>query len=46
MIAAGSVVTQDVAADALALARARQVAKPGHAAKFRDAKRAARKVKG
>ncbi|HTH98436.1 MAG TPA: bifunctional UDP-N-acetylglucosamine diphosphorylase/glucosamine-1-phosphate N-acetyltransferase GlmU, partial [Stellaceae bacterium] len=37
--AAGSVVTHDVAADALALGRARQVVKPGHAARFRATKR-------
>lgn len=41
MIAAGSVVTQDVSADALAIARGRQVEKPGAAAAFR-----ARKSKG
>ena len=33
--AAGSVITEDVAADALVIARARQVAKPGRAAEFR-----------
>jgi bifunctional UDP-N-acetylglucosamine pyrophosphorylase/glucosamine-1-phosphate N-acetyltransferase len=38
--AAGSVVTEDVPADALALGRARQVNKPGRAAAFRAAKRA------
>ena len=36
MIAAGSVVTQDVAADALALGRARQVVKPGWAKGWRE----------
>ncbi len=36
MIAAGSVITQDVAADALALGRARQVAKPGWAKRWRE----------
>jgi len=36
MIAAGSVVTQGVAADALALGRARQVVKPGWAKKWRE----------
>jgi bifunctional UDP-N-acetylglucosamine pyrophosphorylase/glucosamine-1-phosphate N-acetyltransferase len=35
IVAAGSVITEDVAADALALARARQVEKPGRAAAFR-----------
>jgi bifunctional UDP-N-acetylglucosamine pyrophosphorylase / glucosamine-1-phosphate N-acetyltransferase len=35
-VAAGSVVTEDVAADALALGRARQVAKPGWAAARRS----------
>jgi len=38
-IAAGSVVTKDVSADAMAFGRAHQVEKPGHAAAFR-AKRA------
>jgi len=42
MVAAGSVITEDVEADALALARGRQVTKPGRAA----AMRAARKDKG
>jgi bifunctional UDP-N-acetylglucosamine pyrophosphorylase/glucosamine-1-phosphate N-acetyltransferase len=40
MTAAGSVVTSDVAADAIAIARARQVDKPGRAAEFRNAQRA------
>jgi bifunctional UDP-N-acetylglucosamine pyrophosphorylase/glucosamine-1-phosphate N-acetyltransferase len=35
VIAAGSVITEDVAPDALALARGRQVAKPGRAASMR-----------
>ena len=35
-IGTGSVVTEDVAADALVLARARQVAKPGWARNFRE----------
>ncbi len=35
-VATGSVVTEDVAADALVLARARQVEKPGWAKAFRD----------
>jgi bifunctional UDP-N-acetylglucosamine pyrophosphorylase/glucosamine-1-phosphate N-acetyltransferase len=38
LIAAGSVITDDVAADALALGRARQVDKPDGAARFRAAK--------
>ncbi|MFC0283334.1 bifunctional UDP-N-acetylglucosamine diphosphorylase/glucosamine-1-phosphate N-acetyltransferase GlmU [Camelimonas abortus] len=43
-VGTGSVVTEDVAPDALALARARQVAKPGWAAAFRE-KNAHRKKK-
>jgi bifunctional UDP-N-acetylglucosamine pyrophosphorylase/glucosamine-1-phosphate N-acetyltransferase len=39
----GSVITRDVAPDALALARAPQVEKPGWAAAFRALKRAAKK---
>ncbi len=39
MIAAGSVITEDVPADALAIARGRQVVKPGHAAAFRASRR-------
>ena len=42
-IGTGAVITQDVAADALALARARQVEKPGWARSFRDTQ-AARKA--
>jgi bifunctional UDP-N-acetylglucosamine pyrophosphorylase/glucosamine-1-phosphate N-acetyltransferase len=45
MIGSGSVVTHDVAPDALVLARARQVEKPGWAKQYRDlmrAKKAAR----
>ncbi len=38
-VATGSVVTQDVAPDALVLARARQVEKPGWAKAFRDRNR-------
>jgi bifunctional UDP-N-acetylglucosamine pyrophosphorylase/glucosamine-1-phosphate N-acetyltransferase len=38
IVGAGSVVTQSVSPDALALARGRQVEKPGWAAKFRQAK--------
>ena len=36
LVAAGSVITRDVAPDAVALARGEQVEKPGRAAKFRD----------
>jgi bifunctional UDP-N-acetylglucosamine pyrophosphorylase/glucosamine-1-phosphate N-acetyltransferase len=43
--ASGSVVTRDVAPDALALGRAHQVEKPGWAARFRQMKLAARKPK-
>jgi len=43
--ASGSVVTRDVAADALALGRAHQVEKPGWAARFRQMKLATRKPK-
>jgi bifunctional UDP-N-acetylglucosamine pyrophosphorylase/glucosamine-1-phosphate N-acetyltransferase len=39
MIAAGSVVTDDVPADALAIARGRQEIKPGYAAAFRASRR-------
>ena len=39
MIAAGSVITRDVAPDATAIARGVQVDKPGHAARFRAARR-------
>lgn len=39
VIAAGSVITEDVAADALALARGRQVQKPGRAAEMRAARK-------
>jgi bifunctional UDP-N-acetylglucosamine pyrophosphorylase / glucosamine-1-phosphate N-acetyltransferase len=35
MVAAGSVITENVSPDALAIARARQVEKPGRAAEFR-----------
>ena len=47
IVAAGSVVTQDVPADALALVRPAQVAKPGWAKRFREmmaAKKAAQKT--
>jgi bifunctional UDP-N-acetylglucosamine pyrophosphorylase/glucosamine-1-phosphate N-acetyltransferase len=39
IIAAGSVITEDVEADALAVARGRQVAKPGRAAAMRAARK-------
>lgn len=39
MIAAGSVITEDVPADALAIARGRQAVKPGRAASFRASRR-------
>jgi bifunctional UDP-N-acetylglucosamine pyrophosphorylase/glucosamine-1-phosphate N-acetyltransferase len=42
----GSVITEDVPADALALARGRQEAKPGWAARFRDRKRAEKAARG
>lgn len=45
-VAAGSVVTQDVAADAMAVGRSRQVEKPGWAALFHERKRALRDAKG
>jgi hypothetical protein len=38
IVGAGSVITQSVSADALALARGRQTEKPGYAAKFRESK--------
>ncbi|HEY0265336.1 MAG TPA: bifunctional UDP-N-acetylglucosamine diphosphorylase/glucosamine-1-phosphate N-acetyltransferase GlmU, partial [Rhizomicrobium sp.] len=41
--AAGSVITQDVAADALAIARGAQVEKPGWAKAFRDRKKSEKK---
>lgn len=43
IVAAGSVVTRDVAPDALALARSAQQAKPGWAKRFRDAMSARKK---
>jgi bifunctional UDP-N-acetylglucosamine pyrophosphorylase/glucosamine-1-phosphate N-acetyltransferase len=43
MVAAGSVITQDVAPDAMAVARGPQVEKPGWAAKFRAAREAFKK---
>ncbi len=42
MTGAGSTITQDVPADALAVSRARQVTMPGKAAAFRSAKRRAK----
>ena len=42
IVAAGSVVTRDVAADALAVARGEQAEKPGSAARFRARMRSAR----
>lgn len=39
-VGSGSVVTQDVAPDALAVARGRQVEKPGWAARFRERRKA------
>jgi len=39
IIAAGSVITEDVPADALAIARGQQVVKPGRAAAFRASRR-------
>jgi len=42
IVAAGSVITEDVAPDALALARGRQEAKPGRAAAFREARKGRR----
>jgi bifunctional UDP-N-acetylglucosamine pyrophosphorylase / glucosamine-1-phosphate N-acetyltransferase len=43
LVAAGSVITNDVAPDALAVARGRQVDKPGAAAAFRAARETKRK---
>ena len=43
IVAAGSVLTRDVEADALAVARGRQEAKPGWAARFRSAMAAKKK---
>src|SRR6185437_14143965 len=45
MIAAGSVITQDVPADALALGRGRQVVKAGRAAQWRQQKHETRAAK-
>jgi bifunctional UDP-N-acetylglucosamine pyrophosphorylase/glucosamine-1-phosphate N-acetyltransferase len=45
IVAAGSVITADVEADALALVRPPQIAKPGWAKRFRDAMRAKKAAK-
>jgi bifunctional UDP-N-acetylglucosamine pyrophosphorylase/glucosamine-1-phosphate N-acetyltransferase len=45
MVAAGSVITRDVAPDALTIARGEQVDKPGWSAKFRAAREAFKKSK-
>jgi bifunctional UDP-N-acetylglucosamine pyrophosphorylase/glucosamine-1-phosphate N-acetyltransferase len=45
IVAAGSVVTRDVAADALALARGKQEERPGWAARFKAAMAAKKKAK-
>src|SRR3546814_631287 len=45
IVAAGSVVTRDVEADALAVARGEQQAKPGWAAKFRERMKARKAAK-
>jgi bifunctional UDP-N-acetylglucosamine pyrophosphorylase/glucosamine-1-phosphate N-acetyltransferase len=44
-VAAGSVITQDVPADAMAIARGNQVTKPGLAGKWREKRRAERAEK-
>ena len=44
LVAAGSVVTRDVAPDAVALSRAEQVEKPGRAKKFREMMQAKKKA--
>jgi bifunctional UDP-N-acetylglucosamine pyrophosphorylase/glucosamine-1-phosphate N-acetyltransferase len=44
-VGSGSVVTRDVASDALALERGTQMEKPGWAARFRALKLASRKAK-
>jgi bifunctional UDP-N-acetylglucosamine pyrophosphorylase / glucosamine-1-phosphate N-acetyltransferase len=46
MIGAGSVITRDVAKDALGLERAQQVEKPGAAASFRERRRAEKEQAG
>lgn len=45
-IAAGSVITQDVPADALAIARGQQMVKPGWAKKYRELKKAKKLKRG
>jgi len=45
-IGSGSVITKDVAGDALAIGRGQQAAREGWAARFRDAKAAAKKERG
>lgn len=45
LVVAGSVITEDVPADAMAFGRARQTIKPGHAAAFRAARAARAKEK-
>ena len=45
IVSAGSVITDDVEPDALALARARQVQKPGRAIEMRAAAAAAKAAK-
>lgn len=44
-VASGSVITEDVAPDALAIARGRQVEKPGWAARFREMKAKTKRVR-
>jgi bifunctional UDP-N-acetylglucosamine pyrophosphorylase/glucosamine-1-phosphate N-acetyltransferase len=44
-VASGSVITEDVAPDALAIARGRQVEKPGWAARFREMKARSKRVR-
>jgi bifunctional UDP-N-acetylglucosamine pyrophosphorylase / glucosamine-1-phosphate N-acetyltransferase len=44
-VASGSVIVEDVADDALALARSRQVSKPGYAKKIRETANARKKAK-
>ncbi|ODT14165.1 MAG: UDP-N-acetylglucosamine diphosphorylase/glucosamine-1-phosphate N-acetyltransferase [Kaistia sp. SCN 65-12] len=44
-VASGSVITEDVAPDALAIARGRQVEKPGWAARFREMKAKSKRVR-
>ncbi|MFI5410293.1 bifunctional UDP-N-acetylglucosamine diphosphorylase/glucosamine-1-phosphate N-acetyltransferase GlmU [Kaistia sp. UC242_56] len=44
-VASGSVITEDVSPDALAIARGRQVEKPGWAARFREMKAKTKRVR-